>query len=347
MRAHRRDGIAERGAVLDGQPLVGVSVVRAPDLRRVVEHARVKASAAARAALDQELGIARGQPLEELVEAEHVVVEDVALALGGGRVHVGDRPVEVPLDVLDIRLVENRAELLEDVLAHLSAGEVENELRATEHGRLPRDGERPVGMCAVEVAVLVDHLGLEPEPEPEPEGVDLLDELRKSIAELGLVNRPVAQTAAVVVPQPEPPVVEDEHVDAQIRGLAGEREDRVAGEVEVHGLPAVDDDGPRCVAVPPAADVPPDAAVEVLRELVEALVREGHDDLGGHELLARVEQVREPLVGEAELHAGLVVLVVLDLAHEVTRVDEAHRPAAPGGLVGALVGEDHHRVVLV
>ena len=93
------------------------------------------------------------------------------------RVDVHQAAIEVPLEVLDVALVEHAADLVEDVVAHLGAGEIEHELVAPERGLLARDGERPVGMLTEELGVLVDHLGFHPDAKLDAQGVDALDEL--------------------------------------------------------------------------------------------------------------------------------------------------------------------------
>ena len=59
-------------------------------------------------------------------------------------------------------VVQHLAHLAEDTVAHFGAREVEHELVATRHWVLAWQCEHPIGVCPVEVAVLVDHLWLEP-----------------------------------------------------------------------------------------------------------------------------------------------------------------------------------------
>ena len=69
MGAHCTDRITEGGAVLDAQPINGVSVVAAPDLRRVVEHTAVKPASSPAAPLNQDIGIIPVQPLQQIINA--------------------------------------------------------------------------------------------------------------------------------------------------------------------------------------------------------------------------------------------------------------------------------------
>ena len=104
MAAHGAGRVAEGSAVLDLEPVDGVGVVAAPDLGAVVEHTRVEPAAAAGAPLEQHLGEVRRQAAQQVVQAQHIAVGRLALALGGqhAAVHVGHVAVHVPLDVGDV-----------------------------------------------------------------------------------------------------------------------------------------------------------------------------------------------------------------------------------------------------
>ena len=82
MRAHRARWIDQRRSPLDAEPLDRVRVVAGPCLRRVGEQARIEATAAAGAGLEQDLGERRREALVHRVDAEHVAVEQLALAVG-------------------------------------------------------------------------------------------------------------------------------------------------------------------------------------------------------------------------------------------------------------------------
>ena len=86
-----------------------------------------------------------------------------------------------------------------------------------EHGLVARRVERPIGMGAVEVAVGVDHLGLDPDAELHAEPPHVLDERRQTVGiDLGR-HPPVAEPRRVVAPGTEPSVVEHEAFDAERR----------------------------------------------------------------------------------------------------------------------------------
>ena len=68
--------------MLDPQAVHRVGVVAAPDLGRVVKHAGVETAAASAAAFDQKIGVTRAEPLQEIVEAEDVFMQDGSLVDG-------------------------------------------------------------------------------------------------------------------------------------------------------------------------------------------------------------------------------------------------------------------------
>ena len=347
VRADGAGGVAEGGPVLDQQAVGGVGVVAAPDLRAVIEHARVKAAASPAAALDQQLGIARAQPLEDLVDAEHIIIEHPALVARRVGKDVGDRAVGVPFEVVDLSLVEHAADAVEDRIAHLAAREVQHELAARADGRLPGDGKRPVRVAAVELAVLADHLRLHPDAEFQPERVDLRDQLAERAAELFLVHRPVAEGAQIVPALAEPAVVHHQHLDAEIGRLAGQRQQGLAAEVEIGGLPTVEQDRAVRVAVLSAADMAADAAVQPPAQCAEAFRAIAQDDLRAGQALAGLQRIGKLLLSETHLQAGLAELIPPGLGAEAAAPQQLHRPAASGGLGSIEIGEDNEGIVLM
>ena len=91
VRAEARGRIEEAEALLDAQALNGVGIVGAPDLRGEPEHAAVKAVAAGRAALKQDLRPGQEDTAQHVVEAED---EGVLL-----RAERAGMAVHIPLDV--------------------------------------------------------------------------------------------------------------------------------------------------------------------------------------------------------------------------------------------------------
>ena len=80
---HRRHRVHERRAPLDPEPLDRIRVVAGPGLRGVGQHAGVEAPTAAGARLEQDVREPLDQPPVQLVHAEDVAVEQLALAVRG------------------------------------------------------------------------------------------------------------------------------------------------------------------------------------------------------------------------------------------------------------------------
>ena len=117
----------------------------------------------------------RAQRVEERVEADGLPVHDRRPGQRGAA-GLQQVAVVVPLHRVDRVRRQHRADLLEDVLAHLGPGQVEHQLVALQQRHPVAGREDPVGVLAVEVGVGVDHLRLDPEPELHAEPVHVLDQ---------------------------------------------------------------------------------------------------------------------------------------------------------------------------
>ena len=133
-----------------------------------------------------------------------------------------------------------------------------------------RGTQRPVGVGPVEAAVLVDHLRLHPDAEVHAQGLDALDQRGQPAGEFFLVDAPVAQPGAVVVPRAEPAVVQDEQVHAQPGGLPGQVHQLAGVKIKIGGLPAVDEHRPVELSPGGAEQMGPDGPVELAAHLPEA-----------------------------------------------------------------------------
>src|SRR5439155_6940704 len=111
-------------------------------------------------------------------------------------------------------------------------------------------------MGGEQLALLADHLGLDPDAEPQPEIRNPPGGPVDPVRQLPAIDDPVAERRCVVVPLPEPAVVEDEQLDPEIAGDRRDRDEPLLVEVEVRALPVVDEDRPRPIA-PGAAGEPP------------------------------------------------------------------------------------------
>ena len=86
-----------------------------------------------------------------MVDSEHVRVVVRRLR------HLVDAAVVVPLDVRDIRAVENVGDEVNNVILHLRETKVQNKLVASERSFMGAGVQHPVRVFFVEAGVGVDH----------------------------------------------------------------------------------------------------------------------------------------------------------------------------------------------
>ena len=79
MRALAAHGVGQARPVLNLDPADRVGVVTGPGLWRHGKHPRIESSSAATAALEQDVGKRGGDALEDVVDAKHLPVVDLAL----------------------------------------------------------------------------------------------------------------------------------------------------------------------------------------------------------------------------------------------------------------------------
>ena len=202
-------------------------------------------------------------------------------------------------------------------------------------------------MRLVKLGIGGDHLRLEPDAELHAESVHLVDQRLESALQLLLIYEPVAQRAVVRIPVPEPAVVHDQHLYAQLRGFLGDLYQIFGGEVEVCSLPVVDEDRAALVLVFAADKVVSVEVVEGAAHLTKTAVGIDHDGFGGGELLARLQRPLEVGGVYAHEHAGLFVLSYLSLGDKVARVNQIEAVHLAHILVGVMAADGYEGVVLV
>ena len=175
---HHRRWHQRRGVALDDLALERVVAVARPHPLGPGEDAEVDPRPARRAALDLDVGVACAQLVEQRVQGERLGVGAGPAGRRGG-LHVV--AVHVPLDEGDVVVAEQRVEATEHLGVGGGVGEVEHELVAGEHRLVAGVDQRPLRMGAVEVAVGVDHLRLDPDPELHAERPDALDQRRQTV----------------------------------------------------------------------------------------------------------------------------------------------------------------------
>src|SRR5215208_2288760 len=179
--------------------------------------------------------------LQDLVDATRVPYPDLALPLPRylRPAGLGEGTIHVPLDEGNLVLREQAVQNVEKMIADLLLGEVQHELVAALGPRAVGEVVNPVGVLPVEVGIRIDHLRFDPQAEAHAKGMDLLDQLPQAPRKLLLVDPPVAQAPAVVVPFAEPTVVQDEEFDTQRSCLLRKATLNLLTYVEVGGLPRV------------------------------------------------------------------------------------------------------------
>ena len=237
--------------------------------------------------------------------------------------------------------MEDLAQRLEEVAAHILAREVEDVLVAPYAGPPVGDGDHPIGMILVELALDADHLRLDPEAEHHAEAVDLLAEAGEAGGELLGVDRPVTEGGVVVIAEAEPAVIEDEELNPELGALPRQSEELLLGELEVGRLPVVDED--RALAELPRAahDVVVDEVVEVGARPVHAGGGVGEDGLRALEAVLGRELPAEGRRVDARDDTCLAEGGALDHLPVVGGVDEVDADA-----LLPLVGQEDAGVVV-
>lgn len=348
MGAQGGDGVAQRRAELDGQAFDGVRIVAGPNLGGIVQHARVEPAAAGRTVLQKDMGESGGDTVHQVVDAQHVPVEEFPLPvwrqLKTGR--LADVAVAVPFDVLDVVFGDDVVHLPENVVPHVLTGHVQHALVAG-NGLIPAPGaDGPVRMGAVQVAVGIDHLRFVPDAEFDAQGVDPLDQALQPALELLLVDSPVSQGAVVVAAVSKPAVVHHQHFDAQLLGLPGECRQLVVVKIEVGGLPAVDEQGPLLFG--------PFAAHQVVEvEFMEGAAHAAHAGVGidqhgfrRGEAFLRRELPAEIGGVDAHQQPGAAPGIRFNINGEVPAVDQVEAVGLSRLLCAAVPGQGHKGVVV-
>ena len=260
--AHRGLGIKIGNAVLNGQALNGVRIIRRPDLGGKAEHSQVKPVAAGGAAFQQNVRPGRENPAKHIVQAKNEIM--------GLRPQRHGMAVHVPLDVGNAGAVQNPGDILHDIIPHLRLGQVQQQLIAPQH-RLEAVRQRPVRMRAVEVGVGIYGFRLEPESEGKSPVLQVPGQSFQPLGELLPVHGVVSQPGTVIVPPREPTVVQYEQFTAQRLRPVGQTQQTVLAEIKGAALPAVVQHRPGTAAPMGRDDMVGDEGVHIGRQPAEAL----------------------------------------------------------------------------
>ncbi len=271
----------------------------------------------------------------------------LSLLLSPAGIDIRKPSVHIPLHILDISLVQNLADLFKNRIHNLFSGKIQHKLVPRTDRIPPRDPHRPVRMPLEQCAVLIDRLRLDPDPELHSKIIDPLDQALQRFSKLFLIGIPVSQAAVVIIPLAEPSVVQHQHLDSQLRGLSCKLIDRLSVKVKIGCLPAVHQDRTDRVPVFPAAEMRPEAPVQILRQPGQSVSAVCHRGLRHQKFRLRLQRIGKPLLIKSQLDPGLVELVELHFTLEPAAVQKGHGIAAPRVLCGLTVRQDHHRIVLM
>ena len=162
-----------------------------------------------------------------------------ALAVRRCGVYIRNTAIHIPLDIFHISLIQNCTNLIVNAIYYFFSGEIEHELMSGTVRTASRDYKSPVRMLTVELAVLVDHLRLDPDTEFQSHAVDVLDQFSKRTSKFFFVYFPVSKSSQVAVTVTEPAVVHYEHLDAELRRLRRQFEKRLSCKIKIRSFPAV------------------------------------------------------------------------------------------------------------
>ncbi len=162
----------------------------ASDLGSIIHHSCVKPPAAATAALDHQLRVFCQQLLHKVIQTDHKIVGHLTLP-GLHGIEIRKTSVHIPLDILDIALVKHPADLVENMLPHILPRKIKHQL-VPAPGRIPaRILHRPIRMLPIEVAVLGNHLRLDPDAKFNALFIDSAHQFAQTASQLLLIHLPV------------------------------------------------------------------------------------------------------------------------------------------------------------
>ena len=95
----------------------------------------------------------------------------------------------VPFDIVDVVVAQDRRHAIVEEITDLWQRHVQRLLLATQS--LILRPQRPIGICAVDITVGIDHFRLKPETKRHAKPVDMFDQWRQSVRIFTLINRPI------------------------------------------------------------------------------------------------------------------------------------------------------------
>ena len=171
-------------------------------------------------------------------------MEKLPLISKAGRIHVAYMAVHIPFYIRNIRLMQDSPDRIHDVIADSRTAKIQNELIASER-RLPAGNPYCIfGMCPVQIAVGINHLGFKPQAELHTEPVDFSRKFRQASPKLPAVYVIITKPCRIIISFAEPAVIENKQFDSQTAGSFGEVNQLAPGEREEVSFPVIQQDRP-------------------------------------------------------------------------------------------------------
>ena len=349
MCADAADGIAHGGAVLDFQTFNGIGIITCPALGCIVQQTRIKASAAGCTGLKQDMREAGGQAVIQLVYAQNIAMEQLALTVsrqGIGK-GFGNAAVHIPLDVGNLCFGQDLCHHVIDGIHNLLAGEIQDKLVAAMGSPAVRRTDAPVRMGTEQVGILVDHFRLKPQTKLHAQPVNAFCQTGDAVCQTFRVCYPVAQTGKVIAACAEPAVIQNKQLHTVIFGGFRDFHQLVLVKIEVSSFPVVNQD--RAGAVTPVAPCQTllIQLVEGLAHAIETFGGIDHDGLRGLEVFSRLQLPVELEGIDAHGNTGGIPAVHLYLRKEIAGVYQAEADGLAGKFRGFRALEDDKGVVVV
>ena len=202
-------------------------------------------------------------------------------------------------------------------------------------------------MLAIEVAVLRDHLRLEPDAEPHSHPLDLFHQIMQTAGKLGLIDKPVSQSGTVVVPLAEPAVIQHQHIYAKTCRLFCNVQDLFGVKAKIGRLPVVYQHRTLCQLILSTADMFPDCLVEVVGQGLQSGVTVGQHDFRRGECLSGFQFPAEQIGVNAHYHTHLSQLVALQPGLVAAAVNQCSADARSGCFRAVRRAEQHRGILVV
>ena len=100
--------------------------------------------------------------------------------------------------------------------------------------------QNPLWMGAIEIRIDLHHLAFKPESKFDTAGIDILNNLRKTVRPNCRINDPITQSSAIIAAKVEPAIVENHAFYTNFSSNISERLDLFNIVIEVDRLPDIE-----------------------------------------------------------------------------------------------------------